>query len=80
MGSSGKVISRHDDALGKAAEAVRQGYIIAIKGLGGFHLVADAETIKPSRHCVLESTGKKSLCSYVSNYRSDPGRLRRFES
>ncbi len=39
---SGKILSRCNDALLEAVEAIRQGKIVAIKGLGGFHLVADA--------------------------------------
>ena len=39
---SGRRISRDDDALMEAADLVRNGKIIAIKGLGGFHLIADA--------------------------------------
>jgi len=31
------------DPVKKAADLLRRGYILAIKGLGGFHLVADAE-------------------------------------
>jgi hydrogenase maturation protein HypF len=31
------------DPVKKTADLLRQGYIIAIKGLGGFHLAADAE-------------------------------------
>lgn len=31
------------DAIEKTAELLKQGYIAAIKGLGGFHLAADAE-------------------------------------
>ncbi|MDD1621531.1 MAG: carbamoyltransferase HypF [Methylococcaceae bacterium] len=30
------------DAIGMTAELIRQGYIVAIKGLGGFHLACDA--------------------------------------
>ena len=37
-----KVLSTGDDALLKTIELIRGGYIIAIKGLGGFHLVSDA--------------------------------------
>ncbi len=32
-----------DHPVKKAAELIRQGQIVALKGLGGFHLVADAE-------------------------------------
>ncbi len=32
-----------DSPVKKAADLVRQGQIVALKGLGGFHLVADAE-------------------------------------
>jgi hydrogenase maturation protein HypF len=39
---SGKLLSGRDEALKVAAEAVREGKIIAVKGLGGFHLIADA--------------------------------------
>ena len=41
---AGKVLSRRDDALLAAVDAVRTGKIVAIKGLGGFHLVADARS------------------------------------
>lgn len=38
----GNVRAHHDDALREAAHAVREGRIVAIKGLGGFQLVVDA--------------------------------------
>ena len=31
-----------DDALQRAAAAIRAGMIVAVKGLGGFHLMVDA--------------------------------------
>ena len=39
---SGRPVAERDDALLAAAEAVRQGRIVAIKGLGGYQLVCDA--------------------------------------
>lgn len=41
--SQGKTLGTHDEALLMTAEAIRQGKIVAVKGLGGFHLVVDAQ-------------------------------------
>jgi hydrogenase maturation protein HypF len=38
----GEVLEERDAALLEAAEAIRQGKIVGVKGLGGFHLMADA--------------------------------------
>ncbi|MEW6731349.1 MAG: carbamoyltransferase HypF [Acidobacteriota bacterium] len=50
--NNGKIISRKDQALLKATIAIREGKIIAVKGIGGFHLIVDAgndEAIKRLR-------------------------------
>jgi hydrogenase maturation protein HypF len=39
---SGLVLADRDEALLQAAGAIRRGKILAVKGLGGFHLLADA--------------------------------------
>lgn len=39
---TGEVLARRESALEAAAEAIRQGRIVGVKGLGGFHLMVDA--------------------------------------
>jgi hydrogenase maturation protein HypF len=49
----GKVLASGDDAMRMAGEAVRDGRILAVKGLGGFHLVVDArldDAVRRLRH------------------------------
>jgi hydrogenase maturation protein HypF len=45
--ADGKVLATHHEALVQAADLVRRGAIIAVKGLGGFHLLADARRDEP---------------------------------
>ncbi len=40
--AAGKILAKHDEALTVTAQAIRNGSIIALKGLGGFHLICDA--------------------------------------
>lgn len=38
----GKILSLHKEALFNAVERIKEGEIAAVKGIGGFHLIADA--------------------------------------
>lgn len=38
---AGKIVACYHEALRAAAQAIREGRIVAVKGLGGFHLMAD---------------------------------------
>lgn len=40
---AGRELASHDTALAATAEALRQGYVLAVKGLGGFQLLVDAQ-------------------------------------
>ncbi len=40
--ADGAVLGMDQDALVKAARFIREGFIVSVKGIGGFHLMADA--------------------------------------
>ena len=40
--TAGRVLASHEEAFEAAAAAISDGAIVAVKGLGGFHLVVDA--------------------------------------
>lgn len=46
----GQILAAHDSALQLTAEAIRQGQIVAVKGLGGFHLIVDARNGTAIQH------------------------------
>lgn len=41
-----KILNRGLDAIKKAAELIKNGYILAVKGIGGYHLICDAKNKK----------------------------------
>jgi hydrogenase maturation protein HypF len=42
--AGGRTLSTRGEALERAAQAIESGQIIAVKGIGGFHLMADARS------------------------------------
>lgn len=42
LDTSAKVLGEGEDALALTADAIKKGSIVAVKGLGGFHLICDA--------------------------------------
>ncbi len=48
---TGEVLSTNHQAVRAAADAIRRGLIVAVKGLGGFHLLVDARS-EDAIHCL----------------------------
>jgi hydrogenase maturation protein HypF len=60
-------IIQHQDAVDKAAELLQKGYVLAIKGLGGFHLAADAantDAVRRLRNRKLRQEKPFAIMSY----------------
>ncbi len=58
-------VAEHDDALTTAVELLRAGRILAVKGIGGYHLAVDAcnpEAVEASARA--EEAGRKTLCRH----------------
>lgn len=53
--ADGNVVARHDAAMRQAARAISEGKLLAMKGLGGFQLVCDAN----NRNAIAHLRGKK---------------------
>ena len=72
-----QLISSHGDAVKTAAELLKQGQILAVKGLGGFHLAADAanaEAVRKLRRRKLREEKPFAIMSY------DPAAVRSYAS
>ncbi len=65
---------RTKEAIGKAAKFLKAGYIVAIKGLGGFHLAADAENNDAVSllHYILMDCGFSALVMTSGNIAEEP--------
>lgn len=73
----GRVLARKDAAMGLAAQAVRDGKILALKGLGGFHLVVDARRETSVAHLRRrKNREEKPFAVMVPNQMSGESRIR----
>jgi len=69
--ANGIAIAKHDEALKKSVDALCDGAIAAVKGLGGFHLMADAandDAVRRLRHRKLRE--EKPLAVMVADLNS----------
>ncbi len=63
------------DPIAKTADLLKQGHIVAIKGLGGFHLAVDAENDKAVRALRKRKNREEKPFALMS---FDPDRVRRY--
>ncbi|NOZ05986.1 MAG: carbamoyltransferase HypF [Chloroflexi bacterium] len=47
--ATGRTLARDEEALQGAVQAIREGHTVAVKGLGGFHLLVDAQNAQAVR-------------------------------
>ena len=40
----GNIIAKNEEAIEKLANFIKKGFIVALKGMGGFHLICDASS------------------------------------
>ena len=68
VNKNGEVIASYYDALLKAAEMIKAGDVLSIKGLGGFHLVVDAQNEEAVKK--LRDRKKRGLKPFAIMYNS----------
>ena len=60
----GFCLNDSQDAIIKAISLLKEGYILAIKGLGGFHLACDAINQDAAKNCGKERGSQINLCPH----------------
>jgi hydrogenase maturation protein HypF len=50
LDTGGKILAEQHDALLQAASSIKAGKIVAVKGIGGFHLMVDARNDEAVKH------------------------------